>query len=64
MAEMLVSEMLNIGFENIKLKNTEKGLGDVTRNYSDTSKERELLGWIAKTNLRNGIEKTVEYFVN
>jgi len=33
------------------------------RNYSDTSKAREMLGWIAKTNLYDGIKKTVEYFV-
>ena len=63
MAEKLVSEMSNIGLRNIKLKNTEKRLGDVMRNYSDTSKAREMLGWIAKTNLHDGIKKTVEYFI-
>ena len=63
MAEMLVLEMSSIGLENIKLKNTEKRLGDVMRNYSDTTKARELLGWIAKTKLQDGIKKTVEYFV-
>jgi len=63
MAQMLVSTMSNIGLKSIKLKNTEKRLGDVMRNYSDTSKARELLGWIAKTKLQDGIKKTVEYFV-
>lgn len=63
MAEMIVSEMSNIGLKNIRLKNTEKRLGDVMRNYSDTSKARELLGWIAKTNLEDGIKQTVEYFI-
>lgn len=63
MAEMLVSEMSDIGLKNIKIKNTEKRLGDVMRNYSDTSKARELLGWTPKINLRDGIKKTVEYFI-
>ncbi|MDA8723846.1 NAD-dependent epimerase/dehydratase family protein [Alphaproteobacteria bacterium] len=63
MAELLVSEMSKIGLKNIKLKNTEKRLGDVMRNYSDTSKARGLLGWNAKTNLRDGIKKTVDYFI-
>jgi len=63
MAEMLVSEMSNIGLENIKLKNTEKRLGDVMRNYSDTSKARGFLGWIAKTNLQDGIKQTLRYFI-
>ena len=63
MAEMLVAEISNAGLKNIKLKNTEKRLGDVMRNYSDTSKARDLLGWTAKTNLQDGIKKTVEYFI-
>ena len=62
-AEMLVAEMSNVGLKNIKLKNTEKRLGDVMRNYSDTSKARSLLGWTAKTNLQDGIKKTVSYFI-
>jgi len=62
-AEMLVAEMSNVGLKNIKLKNTEKRLGDVMRNYSDTSKARGILGWTAKTNLQDGIKKTVGYFI-
>jgi UDP-glucose 4-epimerase len=63
MAEMLVSEMSKVGLKNIKLKNTEKRLGDVMRNYSDTSKASLLLGWTAKTHLQDGIKKSVEYFI-
>lgn len=37
-------------------------LGDVKRNYSDTHKAQKMLCWSAKTALREGIEKTVEYF--
>jgi len=62
-AEMLVLTMSNIGLKNIKLKNTEKRLGDVMRNYSDVSKARKLLGWAAKTNLEDGLKKTVGYFI-
>ena len=62
MVNVLKSELLNVGLKNIKIKNTERRLGDVRRNYSDTSKAKELLGWFAKTNLENGIKKTVGYF--
>lgn len=63
LAEMLVAEMSNVGLKNIRLNNTEKRLGDVMKNYSDTSKARDLLGWTAKTNLQDGIKKTVGYFI-
>lgn len=62
MADLLVKELSDVGLKNIKLINSEKRLGDVMRNYSDTSKARALLGWTAKTNLQDGIKKTVGYF--
>jgi len=37
-------------------------LGDVKRNYSDIRKAQKMLGWSAKTELAEGIEKTIEYF--
>jgi len=62
-ADLIVKELSDVGLKDIKLINSEKRLGDVMRNYSDTSKARDLLGWISKTNLQDGIKKTVEYFV-
>lgn len=37
--------------------------GDVARNYSDTSKAKEKLGWQANTSLYEGLRKTVRFFV-
>jgi len=63
MAEILVNALSDAGLKNIKLSHTEKRLGDVMRNYSDTSKAKRLLGWAAKSNLEYGIKKTVRYFI-
>lgn len=38
-------------------------LGDVKRNYSDTSKAAKVLGWVPQINLEEGIERTVAWFI-
>jgi UDP-glucose 4-epimerase len=38
-------------------------IGDVKRNFSDTSKAARMLGWKVKTELEDGIEKTIDYFM-
>lgn len=42
---------------------TEVRVGDVKRNYADTSKARDLLGWESRHNLDDGLSKTVQDFV-
>jgi len=37
--------------------------GEVRRNYSDTSKALERLGWTARTPLADGLERTVDWFL-
>lgn len=37
-------------------------VGDVKRNFSDTSKAREILGWTAIHNLEEGLSRTLDYF--
>jgi len=39
-------------------------LGDAERNFSDVTKAREVLGYVPRTSLREGIEKTLKYFVS
>jgi len=63
MADLIVKELSDAGLNDIKLINSEKRLGDVMRNYSDTSKARDFLGWTTKTNLKDGVKKTIEYFI-
>lgn len=38
-------------------------LGDVKRNFSDTRKATELLEWNVETHLEDGIERTIEHFL-
>jgi UDP-glucose 4-epimerase len=40
----------------------EKRVGDVMRNYSDTSKAERILGWTPEIPLREGLQRTVRYF--
>lgn len=42
----------------------ENRTGDVRRNYSDISKAKKMLGWEPDFDLRNGLEKTFEYFMS
>lgn len=43
--------------------NSDPRLGDVRRNFSDTSKAGRLLGWQAEHSLPEGIEATVDWFL-
>ena len=38
-------------------------LGDVKRNFADTSKAGKMLGWSPTMNLEQGIEETINYFI-
>jgi UDP-glucose 4-epimerase len=38
-------------------------VGDVRRNFSDTSKARKRLGWAAQVSLEEGLERTVSWFL-
>jgi len=71
-AETSVREMLEIlapalEKNNIKVPSiiySEKRLGDVMRNYSDTSKAQAMLGWQVHMSLDRGLEETVRSFLN
>lgn len=49
--------------ENISYFCSEPRLGDVKRNFSDTSKAKKMLGWQAETDLASGLPKTIEWFL-
>ena len=38
-------------------------LGDISRNISDTSKAKDMLGWQGEMGLRMGIRKTIDWFI-
>jgi len=59
--------MLNIfeknGIEKPKVEKTEQRLGDVKRNFSDTSKAKRVLDWECNWQLDKGVQSTVEWFL-
>ena len=46
----------------IKIIYGEQRLGDVMRNFSDTRKAQEKLGWQAKTSIPEGVAKVIDFF--
>ena len=46
----------------VAFKNGETRVGDVQRNFSDTSKAKQMLGWTATVALEEGLDRTVESF--
>jgi len=52
------------GFSLPRIHFTEKRLGDVLRNFSDTSKANNVLGWRQTVKLEDGLRTTFEYFLD
>lgn len=63
LTEQLVSVLEDKGLVGICVTNARARVGDVGRNYADTSKAKEILGWVPETELHAGLEKTVDYFL-
>jgi len=63
MTEQLVAILKEQGVSGFDLINREKRLGDVARNYSDTTKARTRLGWQPTMPLSDGLLTTVQYFL-
>jgi len=47
----------------MNLVHAEERLGDVRRNFSDTSKAKRILGWTPRTPMTEGLDKTIRYFL-
>lgn len=69
--ERTVGEVANIIAEalirrgvNMKIEYDSPRLGDVMRNYSDTSKAARMLGWKTEVEVPEGIEKTLDWFLD
>ena len=59
----LVQILKNNGVTDINVTNAEVRLGDVRRNYSDTSKAKRRLGWRPVMDQKEGLERTVRSFL-
>jgi UDP-glucose 4-epimerase len=62
MVKILEPLLTKYGFDNLKIVYGEKRQGDVMRNFSDTSKAKNVLGWICDHELVDGLSKTVDWF--
>ncbi len=69
--ETTVSEMVRVlvpildgyGIAKTNIHYGERRQGDVMRNFSDTTKARNVLGWQCEEKLKTGLEKTVKWFL-
>ncbi len=60
---ILLDVLERSGVRRPQVKKTEPRLGDVKRNFSDTTKARRMLGWKCRWDLEKGLEKTVDWFL-
>lgn len=63
LTEKLLTALRDRGVNNVEISNSCARIGDVRRNFSDTSKAKSLLGWTAETGLETGLGLTVGYFL-
>lgn len=59
----LLQEKLKKHSVSMNTIHSQPRLGDVKRNYSDTTKARNILGWAPKETLDSGLEKTIRFFL-
>ena len=64
LVEMMIPMLVKKGISSPKIVYGDKRQGDVMRNFSDTSKARDMLGWYNRYDLSMGLEKTIDWFVN
>ena len=62
-AALIRSQLHDVGI-NMAIEHTNPRLGDVHRNYSDTTKARNVLHWQAQTDVKAGIKQTIDWFIN
>lgn len=60
--QVLLAELERAGISGAEVEYAAARIGDVKRNFSDTSKAERLLGWRAATELTNGLRMTVASF--
>lgn len=61
--DKLLPALATAGIKDVEVRQTAPRLGDVQRNYSDTSKAERLLGWHSEVGLDEGLRRTVEWFM-
>lgn len=62
LVEELRAVLAASGFKNVEVRHTAPRAGDPSRNYADTSKAYERLGWRYEVELHEGLRRTVRWF--
>ncbi len=60
--DKLLPALAAAGIVDVEVREAAPRLGDVMRNYSDTSKAARMLGWRTEVDLDEGLRRTVEWF--
>ena len=62
LVDKLLRALAAAGIADVEVRRAAPRLGDVMRNYSDTSKAARMLGWRTEVDLDEGLGRTVEWF--
>jgi UDP-glucose 4-epimerase len=62
LADALAEALGRHGISPPAIRSVEARVGDVRRNFSDTTKARTRLGWTARVRLEDGLDRTVAWF--
>jgi len=63
MTNKLLSVLSEFGYKNVTVEHGDARVGDVRRNFSDTTKALQMLGWRNEIDLKTGIKNTVKWFL-
>jgi UDP-glucose 4-epimerase len=64
LATKLAAVLKSYGIRPPDMRYAKTRVGDVVRNYSDTTKARTRLGWSSKVPLDEGLDRTVKWFLD
>jgi UDP-glucose 4-epimerase len=64
MVEELLPVLAAADVKDVEVRHAAPRLGDVRRNYSDTSKAARLLGWRSEVDLAEGLRRTMDWFMD
>jgi UDP-glucose 4-epimerase len=63
LVDKLLPLLAETGIHDVVIRHESPRLGDVRRNYSDTSKAKRVLAWQAEVSILEGLRHTVEWFL-
>jgi UDP-glucose 4-epimerase len=64
LATKLAAVLKSHGIDPPEIRHAKPRVGDVKRNYSDTTKAHSRLGWSPKVSLDDGLDRTVRWFLD